>query len=309
MRLIIYPYNILSKTATELAKAFNTKKVFPDKAYSCKDQDIILNWGNSTVPVWNLPPAERLINSPPNVKLVANKLLTFEVLQRENVPIPPFTSNPSKVKEWIENGKIVVERNKLSGHSGEGIILLDNYDAERKYSAPLYTLYIKKKHEYRVHVFHGEVIDVVQKKLKQGAGIVKNKQIRNLAGGWIYARTDIEVPQEVLDVAKAAMKATGLTLGAVDIGWNEHHKAAIVYEINSAPGLYGTTMYNYIRSISRFYGLSYNLDGIESINIDDNAMFDEISDVIEDKLDKKDEDTVDKIISTSSSSSWYSFHF
>ena len=116
----------------------------------------------------------------------------------------------------------------------------------------------KKKSEFRIHVFkrNGEyvVIDRQQKTLRTthpttGEPIDKTKvnfMIRNHRNGFIFQRNDIKVPADVEVQALKAMKVTGLDFGAVDVIWNEHEGRAYVLEINTAPGLEGTTLDNYI---------------------------------------------------------------
>lgn len=76
-------------------------------------------------------------------------------------------------------------------------------------------------------------------------------QVRNHANGWIYARDAIDEPNAmVLEQAKLAITALGLDFGAVDIIWNQHRQMAYVLEVNTAPGLEGTTLIKYADAIS-----------------------------------------------------------
>ena len=75
-------------------------------------------------------------------------------------------------------------------------------------------------------------------------------QIRNSANGWVYCRDDIITPHP--DIGRAAIRAVnvlGLDFGAVDVGWNEHNQEPSVYEVNTAPGLEGTTLDKYFEAI------------------------------------------------------------
>jgi glutathione synthase/RimK-type ligase-like ATP-grasp enzyme len=118
--------------------------------------------------------------------------------------------------------------------------------------APLYTKYIKKADEYRVHVFDGEVIDVQQKRKRQE---VENEdvdyQIRNSTGGWVFCRAEVDIPDICLSMARRAVSALGLTFGAVDIGYNRREDMAYVFEVNTAPGLEGTTLDTYYAAIEK----------------------------------------------------------
>ena len=109
-------------------------------------------------------------------------------------------------------------------------------------------MYKKKKHEYRVHVFNGEVIDITQKKKRKGAEFLDTK-IRNHKNGWVYAREDITEPEDLRQQAARAMYAVGLKFGAVDLIWNELENKSYVLEINTAPGLTGATLEKYAQAI------------------------------------------------------------
>jgi D-alanine-D-alanine ligase-like ATP-grasp enzyme len=112
--------------------------------------------------------------------------------------------------------------------------------------------YKKKRHEYRVHFFKVgqnkfEIIDVTQKKKRKGFENVDTK-IRNHKNGWVYAREDINEPQDLRTQALNAAFASDLDFGAVDLIWNEHENKCYVLEVNTAPGLTGTTLSAYVNA-------------------------------------------------------------
>lgn len=117
----------------------------------------------------------------------------------------------------------------------------------------MYVRYVPKKDEYRVHVFNGRVIDV-QKKMRRLGEFTGDPEIRNMVrnydNGWIFGRSNIAPPQDVIDQSIAAVRALGLDFGAVDTGWTENIQQATVYEVNTAPGLAGSTVQSYIRALS-----------------------------------------------------------
>ena len=60
-------------------------------------------------------------------------------------------------------------------------------------------------------------------------------------------------PEGIVEQAKRSVIEAGLDFGAVDVIYNVHHKKAYVLEVNTAPGLEGTTLEVYARAISNFF--------------------------------------------------------
>lgn len=246
----IYPYKMGSRGSRLLAEALraegiNCLRVYPDRNYRPRRDHTLVNWGSSRQPRWN---ANGLINKTNDTSRSLNKLIAFQVLQEAGVPIPEFTTNMEVANEWLQAGKTVVARTLLRASGGRGIIIATNGDVLPR--APLYTQYVKKKAEYRIHVFDGEIIDAQQKKKRRGFDNV-NTMVRNAENGWVYCRDGITIPDAVSDAALAAIRAFGLDFGAVDLIWNEHYNRAYVLEINTAPGLEGATVQGYVQAIQR----------------------------------------------------------
>jgi glutathione synthase/RimK-type ligase-like ATP-grasp enzyme len=220
--------------------------------------DVVINWGNThppTMPRQALGQrAYRFLNEPEDVARVSNKLSFFQLLTEDNLNgiIPEWWQSAADIPD---NVFPVVCRTILNGHSGRGIVIANTRD--ELVPAPLYTKYIKKNAEYRVHIGHGlndfEIIAVQQKRRNRDVpdGAV-NWQVRNHQNGFIYARQDVEQPPVVTMVALAAFTASGLDFGAVDVVYNERLNMAYVLEINSAPGLEGTTLQDYTNFFNQF---------------------------------------------------------
>jgi glutathione synthase/RimK-type ligase-like ATP-grasp enzyme len=139
-------------------------------------------------------------------------------------------------------------RTKLHAHSGDGIVIAERRD--QLVNAPLYTQYVKKKQEYRIHVGRkpgGKAsIIFIQRKAKKNGFDGANFKIRNLANGFVYVEEEeLEAFPCILEEARKALEATGLAFGAVDIIYNEHQNRAYVLEINTAPGLEARTAQAY----------------------------------------------------------------
>ena len=238
----IYPYKMESQSSKELAAALDCKRVYPDKNYHPKSSHVVFNWGNSTQPNWAGEALENfttIINSPIKVKRAVNKRTCLTILDQNDLPVVPSTSNKDTAMVWLNEGKVVVVRGVVAGHGGAGISLVKK--GEELPDAPLYTCYMKKKNEYRVHVVRGEIIDIQEKKKKNGEQ-PQNMQIRNHDNGWVFAREDVDCPQEVRDACVKAIEVLGLDFGAVDVGWNSYYKKPAIYEVNCAPGLEGQSI-------------------------------------------------------------------
>lgn len=248
MSFKVFPYKQGSASAKKLAEALDGKvlKINGSK-YRPRIGDIVVNWGTSVVP--DFQPATTL---NPDVRNAQCKLETLVRLVENRVRCPLFVKNKEEVAEL---GYPVVCRTKLRGHSGDGIVIANN--ADELVDAPLYTKYIKKKDEYRVHVIKNPNAEFdyhpffVQRKARKLDNDNPNWQVRNLAGGFVFVETAIQdVPQDVIDQAVAAIEALGLDFGGVDVVWNEKERAAYVLEINTACGLEDRTADRYRQEIS-----------------------------------------------------------
>ena len=73
-----------------------------------------------------------------------------------------------------------------------------------------------------------------------------NWKVRNHDNGFIFQIEDFDLPEDCETQAIAAVEALGLYFGAVDVVYNGREKKAYVLEVNSAPGLSGTTLDKYV---------------------------------------------------------------
>lgn len=217
-----------------------------------RNRNTIINWGCSSLPD-RLRGAGRLINKPERVADAANKLITFRKLSEggDRISYPAFTDSYETACEWVREGTVVVCRTKLNGHSGAGIVVAAREEDVVK-TAPLYTKYIKKASEFRVHVAFGEVIDVQAKRKRTEYEGEVDYAIRNHHTGWVYCREDIVEPEKLREYAVNTILILGLDFGAVDIIYNKHFNQCYVLEVNTAPGLEGTSVTNYTEAFKKF---------------------------------------------------------
>lgn len=260
MALKLYPYKMGSESAKKLADLLNIKRVKPGSTYVPQLGDFVINWGSSHVPGWAQKAGNRgvrILNSLQKVNDAANKLTTLRILSNHGISVPEFTTDINVARRWVTSGGTAVERHELRGNSGAGIriVNLDDDSVESVIQpAPLYTKFINKAAEFRVHVFNGQVIDYIEKKRlpTERRPTNFNKYVSSTHQGWVFSRTGIREIPEVKEIGLRAVKALGLDFGAVDVIYNEG--TPYVLEVNTSPGLGGETLVKYANAFRRFMG-------------------------------------------------------
>lgn len=245
----LYAYKQGSASAKALADALGIKRL-KHEGKPLLIKDTLINWGGSAIKRAVIYQDTKVLNWPASVAKAANKLETFKALSEAGVSVPDWTNDSKEALEHFKGESIVV-RHKLNGHSGEGIEIIEPLQ-NLPMNAPLYTKYIKKKEEYRIHVFQGEAFFVQRKARKLDVPDEEvNWKVRNLAGGFIFANKEVEVADVAKREAIAAVHALGLDFGAVDIILGTD-KNWYVLEVNTACGLEGTTLEKYVEQFQKY---------------------------------------------------------
>jgi len=252
-RIRILPYRQGSRSARALADALGGRVLrLEGSTFRPRRGDLIINWGNTSwIPTTPNEADVRVLNRPYKVTRVSNKLNFFNLMRENNSEIiPEFWTR----REDIPVGAYpVVCRTVLAGYSGAGIVIANSVD--ELVPASLYTKYIKKEQEYRVHCGlqqDGSVgVIVVQRKARNTDVENPNWQVRNHSNGFVFVRGGFVAPPMVIDAAKRSLAATGLDFGGVDVIWNSHQQRAYVLEINSACGIENTTVEDYANYFRR----------------------------------------------------------
>jgi len=183
-----------------------------------------------------------------------NKIQQFNRFKASGVSHPNFCTRAEEIDQL--GSKTVFARTLINSTGGRGIVEFQLQDGVQPPRAPLYTAYIHKKAEYRVHVFQQEVVDIQQKKKRRNFNLdERDTRIRNLVNGYVYTREGINPPSDLGNLAVAACDALGYHYGAVDIIYNEKRDKLYVLEVNSRPGLMGTTLDKYSNAIINWFNL------------------------------------------------------
>jgi len=236
----ILPYKWASESARDLADAIGIKCIRPGGLYQPKANHLIINWGNAE-PHFH---GGNIINKPASILIARNKLETFCKLWENNVKTPEVTLDKLVAEAWSRNGYKVVCRALIKGHAGHGITIVES--GSPIVASKFYTKYIKKDEEFRVHVFNGKIIDFSAKRQPYGRESL-NRFVRSYDNGWIFCRQEVSLPECVGIVAQRAVSSLGLNFGAVDVIFG--NGIATVLEVNTAPGLDGTTLVKYAQAI------------------------------------------------------------
>lgn len=246
MMFKVYPYKKASKSGKDISRSLGCKRILTE-TYQPRRTDIIINWGSTSMPYLS---SKHDLNKVSAVRRAADKLDTFEHIFSENPDIiPEWTTDIAQARAWLEseNCKIYC-RLSLTAHSGRGIVVAETL--EDLVEAPLYTKGAKNKYEFRVHVFKNKIIDVQQKKRRRGTN--PSNHIRNHVSGWVFCRGDINPPISLLQSAVNGVDCLKLDFGAVDIGYRVRDDKSFIFEINTAPGLEGTTLTKYTEAFENY---------------------------------------------------------
>lgn len=226
-----------SKGARVLASALGAtrSRTLP----SARSGDTIINWGCGLA-VMN---GVKVINPAP--LYCSDKIVAFNKMKEAHVSIPEYTTDRNAVTRdhtWLA-------RSTVTGHGGAGITIISPGDPVP--NAPLYVKYIPKIFEVRVHVANGRPFDF-QQKMRRGEGTC-HPHVWSHSNNYVFVRNSLSIPVLYRDrcevEALKAVAALDMDFGAVDVVHDG--TTAYVLEVNSAPGLEGTTLLNYVQMFRR----------------------------------------------------------
>ena len=177
-----------------------------------------------------------------------DKIAQYMWFKAQNLPALTFTTNHEEAKAWFQGTDTVVFARKLTRASeGKGIVVAT--EAGQLPAAPVYTLYKKKKKEFRVHVFKDVVVQVLEKRKRKEFTGERDSRIRNTANGYVFCSEGVVEPAGLRELALKASKVTSSHFRGVDIGFNEKLNELFVIEVNSAPGIEGSNVDKYVQTI------------------------------------------------------------
>jgi glutathione synthase/RimK-type ligase-like ATP-grasp enzyme len=261
--------NYYGGTARAIAQALGWKVTLKDLDRKRRPGNY-LNYGTTGfIRSRGLPPGERgdalywqkynILNPPHQVANAVDKLQTLKLLTARQVPCLTFTVDPAIARTWLAEGRSIVCRSIINGHSGQGIDII-KYEDWRRAGRPeaqfpagvkLFTKYFPKREEVRVHVFKGNVLGYARKMARRG--VEADPWVRSHGNGWVFGVDGVERDDRACDAAIRAVSSLGLDFAAVDIGLGRDGVA--VFEVNSAPGMEGRTLESYVVAFKQHFGI------------------------------------------------------
>lgn len=248
-----------SKHVAAMLSEYIGKRVW--RWYASKEHEYVpgnlyINFGSSKLGEWIEDiPQGYMLNWPGAIANAVNKTKTFQMLQRKGIATVEWTQHKAEAVLWLGMKNNVVCRTKVAGYAGKGIVVAHNLN--EIVDAPLYTRFLPNTTEYRVHTICGEVVDVQEKRKKNKVNLAPgeklNLEIRSHKEGWVFCRKNVQEPADLRQLAIAATSALGLDFAGVDIIYDKDTSKCYVLELNTAPGLEGSTIKIFADAFYKYY--------------------------------------------------------
>lgn len=230
----ILPFKQDSTGAEILARELPAERIDPNDSHSIRSissSDVVINWGcgwTNRVPV--------AANRPEAICKAVAKLRAFEAFNNYDVPHPAVTTHASVARRWLQNSCRVYGRTTMEGERGRGITVFEGRDlGEFERRTPEFVAFTKgfpTLREFRVHVAFGRVIEVNEKKRRNGTN--PDPLIRSHRD-WVFCVYNLSpYPDSILGHAMDAVEALGLDFGGVDLAIDADNNVT-VFEVNTAP--------------------------------------------------------------------------
>lgn len=234
MAIKILPFKNDSTGAAILERELPAERIDPHDGASIRSvrsSDFVVNWGcgwTNSVPV--------RANQPKAICKAVDKLLAFECFRNADLPHPSTTTSRRVVQKWLETGNNVYARSTMSGERGRGITVIKPEDRSVEgFELPealVYTKGFRATREFRIHVAFGQVIEVNEKKRRNGT--TPDPLVRSSAD-WVFCVYNLSpYPDQIKSLAIEAVESLGLDFGGVDLAIDALGNPCI-YEVNTAP--------------------------------------------------------------------------
>lgn len=212
------------------------------KRHAGRGDNIIVNWGatigNGLTEKLFARANARIINHPDALRANKDKLGSLKKMAAGGASVVPHWAIDN-----VPAGEYPVIARTANHFGGSGFWKCENEEqlAEAKrHGANHATKLIVKAGEYRVHILLDKAVRIVRK-VKAREDV--DDLCRSHQNGWKFKKVaDENVPQGIVAMAVKAVDANDMQLGAVDIVVQKRTNKMFVLEVNSVPGLEGSSL-------------------------------------------------------------------
>ena len=249
-RPVILYHRSTGRTARMLSEVLHLDRAKAVDPYT----PVVIRWGSSTPAVLDFA-----INTRQSIALTSHGLNSLQVMEEAGVPVPTVWTRPPTVEELYP-----ILARTINHRGGMDILWCENHAEAVGTGRGFFTRYTKVDHEFRVHVFGGEVLRVFRKVKRESDA---DNLIRTSYRGWGYSRvTESSIGESGVSVSLNAISALGLAFGAVDLGYNSETGKFVVFEANTGPSLNSVSLLYYAREFENYLlgleGVGYESTGV-----------------------------------------------
>lgn len=182
----------------------------------------------------------------------SNKLDQYQKFKGKGLSALEFTQDQAIAGDWFNKGSVVIGRKLLESYEGKGIEVFSPTEAPdpaKILECKLFTKFIPKEREFRVHVFKGKPVITLEKKKKKEWEGPTSDYVKNTQYGYVFCQEDLVIaPPLQLRINILASQASTICASdfqGVDIGYHKEKDNLFVIEVNSAPGIEGSNVGRY----------------------------------------------------------------
>lgn len=219
--------------------AKNARRKFDNQGNRLRIGGVTVNWGNSTSTLRaifrafpNIEWPEVTLNA--NTDIARSKVLSYRAFREKGISCPDVFASAEEARD---SGVPFLGRQDMLAE-GRGIVIYPAGSTPAIHD--FYAKIINRRHEYRAHVWRGEVIAWQYKSMPADIGVVGN----HANGSRFILKNDEEMIERIgpksVETSRTfaidAVSALGLDFGAVDLIMDTR-KWVHVLEVNTAPGI------------------------------------------------------------------------
>jgi glutathione synthase/RimK-type ligase-like ATP-grasp enzyme len=203
-----------------------------------------------------MPYASKILNPAEAIKQASDKIRTMRALRDADIRTVPWFEDWEQAKRACRD-TIIFGRTRR-GMQGRGIKIYDplgihngRYPEQPRLEDEWYSLYQEPTREVRLHVVDGEIVRLQGKYLDFPEEQHRQPFVRNFRTGYRFRAPRRDVHTSRKEMAIEAVRALGLTFGAVDMLLFGGGDPAMILEVNSAPACSPLTAESYAEALSR----------------------------------------------------------